>query len=170
MKTSSVSTRDRNKEINENSRHTIFNLIAVGAFIWFLGRTLGVNYSILFRELSIYFNLDGKKVFWFDKLGSAVITLVLIYLLTRHYWKLFQKGNLNTKRVLIRLGVFIVVLQAIQFVQGMFIDDWLVNSYMERYRAYNTAYREMDQFGIIGSIRSFFLDLASLALLIRWRF
>ena len=156
------------KKITLNTEKSLLNMVALGGFLWFFVKGFAFLFSDIIETIGIVLALEPYLLFWLNESLTIVLLCITARFLIKKIWHQAINGILQSKPVLIRLGIGIFVVQCLQFIHAYFITDFVFDNYEGSYILYKDAVYNSSYF-LISSIYSLISSLLLLLCFIKWR-
>lgn len=157
-----------NKEISKENLN-IFNLIAVGAFLYYFLRCLAHLFVIVYKFIGIVSGMEPVVLFWTNKILYIVVMCLALRLWITKMWKQIDLNSINTKQILLKIGIAIVIANVLQFLYGYYVPDFLFENFEKALMSYHEVEKVIDIFGLIDISFSIIGTSILLVLFIKWK-
>ncbi|UKN02018.1 hypothetical protein K6119_00620 [Paracrocinitomix mangrovi] len=165
-----MNSEDTIDQVRENeTQKSLVNLIAVGGFLWFFLSSLVYLISLIIKAAGVISNLSPNGIFWIENILSIVIIGIVAFQLTRRYWQKAQENSLNTKILLIKLGVAILITHVLQYLHVYYIMGYIYDNFFDNLNAYKQFVNESYGYSILDVAFGLMGTIILLLLLIKWK-
>lgn len=156
-----------NEKTVDNSR--LLNLLAAGAFLWYFTASFSYLIFILYDSFGMIAGIEPRVLFWSGQLIELAVMLGVARFWAGKIWKQTTTNTLNTKRLLITMGLALIVIQLLQVLHGYYALDFLFNNFESSVLAYRDAKNSIDEFGMIRTLFDAVGVLLLLVVLVKWK-
>jgi hypothetical protein len=150
-------------------KSNVFNLIAIGAFSWYLLKSLSALFFHSFESIGIISGIDPVLLFWTNQILCIALISVLLRIWITKIWKQIDLDLIQTKKLLIKIGIAIFLVAVLQFLLGFYITDYLISNFKNAWIKYKNTIAIIDRFNLIDISFNSVGSLILLLLFIKWK-
>lgn len=157
-----------NKAIKKEN-FNVFNLIAVGAFLYYFLRCLAHLFVIGYKSIGIISGMEPVVLVWTSKILYIVVMCLVSRLWITKMWKQIDLNSINTKQILLKIGIAIVIVNVLQFLYGYYVPDFLFENFEKASMSYHEVEKVIDKYGLIDISFDIIGTSILLVLFIKWK-
>lgn len=158
---------DEQKVSKSNSN--LVNLIAVGAFLWYFLKSLAYLVFISYKSVGIVINLNPNLLFWTNQILYILVMCIVLRIWLKKMWRNVLADTFQVKPLLLRLGLLIMLIQALQFLHGFYVSEYVFTNFGTSLTLYSEAVRLIDPFNLINTSFDILGTTLLLVLFIKWK-
>jgi hypothetical protein len=158
------------KDLNKTEvKVQLLNLLAVGAFLWYLMKAISSMTFTSFKSFGIIAGIEPNFLCWTNQTLTILIICVSLFVILKKVWKKVIDETISTKKFLISLGIAILLVQILQFFLGFYVSDILITHYEVAVLSYQDVVNEIDRSRLIYLSFSLGETILLLLIFIKWK-
>jgi hypothetical protein len=157
-----------NKEII-NDKSNVFNLIAIGAFLWYFLKSLSYLFFISYKSIGIISGMEPVVLFWTSQVLYIAVMCIVLRICITTIWNQIELNLINIKKLLIKIVIAIALVQIFQTLHGFFVPEYLFRNFENSLTSYHNIVNSIDRFNLIDSSFDIVGSLILLLLFIKWK-